>query len=984
MHGRLLCLVLMLFAACAAADENAVESPVGRSEVDTADLRLIYLDSLDYLVPHTVRTFTNSVAWQKRMFGWVPTEPTFVVLSDSTDFAGGVTYAAPYGYVAVNVGPVAHPFESLTTSERMIWLMDHELVHVMSFDIAAKEDLRWRRFFLGKVSAQPQDPESLLYAYLTLPRHKAPPWYLEGGAVFFETWMAGGLGRAQGGYDEMVFRAMVRDDAHFYDPVGLASKGVQSDFQTGVNAYLYGTRFLTWLAYTYGPDKVVALYKRDEESARYWSDRFEQVFGTTVEQAWQEWIRFEHDFQTKNLARVREFPITQPHRLVGNAMGSVSRTFYDEATGTLYGGFRYPGTLEFVGALNTRDGTVRHIAEIKRGQIFRVTSLAYDAEKHTLFFTNNNRGDSAYRDLMSVDVQTGEVKKLLPEASIGDLVVNPIDHSLLGVRQQGGIASLVRVPPPYDVWYRVHRFPYGFVPYDLDISPDGRLLSGSMEEVNGDQFLRVWDMQKILDGDVKPLSEFRFGQSVPEGFTFSRDGRYLYGSSYYTGVSNIFRYEVETGQIEAISNAETGFFRPLPLADGRLIVLEYTGQGFVPAIIDGKPLKDVSAISFLGAELVEKYPLLRTWQVPPPSTVDPEKVITGRGPYVPLRQISLSSAYPVLQGYKDAVGAGYRFNFEDPLNYFKLSVIGAYTPAQGLPSNERGHVNIFGGYRSWRGEFDWNKSDFYDLLGPVKRSRKGYAAKLGYDRGLINDDPPRLDLLLDVAYYDQIDTLPWAQNVHPDFTRLETAQALLRYSDLRTTQGSVDDESGWSGKLAATAIWAQNAVTPQFLGNIDFGIALPVPHSSLWLRSAAGAANGDRSNVAADFYIGSFRNNYLDDRAVSRYRDWDSLPGFNIDQIRPLNFVREMAELNLPPYIFESVGTPGLFLNSLRASAFAARLWADPGNASLRKDYTSIGAQADLRLTALHWYEMTLSVGYAVGYQGSHRSGSEWMVSLKI
>ena len=40
--------------------------------------------------------------------------------------------------------------------------------------------------------------------------------------------MGGGLGRAQGGYDEMVFRAMVRDDAHFYDPLGLASRGMRS------------------------------------------------------------------------------------------------------------------------------------------------------------------------------------------------------------------------------------------------------------------------------------------------------------------------------------------------------------------------------------------------------------------------------------------------------------------------------------------------------------------------------------------------------------------------------------------------------------------------------------------------------------------------------------------------------------------------------------------------------------------------------------
>ena len=138
------------------------------------------------------------------------------------------------------------------------------------------------------------------------------------------------------------------------------------------------------------------------------------------------------------------------------------------------------------------------------------------------------------------------------------------------MRHANGLATLVRLPYPYSEWTDIHTFPYEYVPYDLDISPDGKLLSASMSEVNGDQFLRVWELDKLLAGEMKPLSEFRFGQSVPESFVFSHDGRYLYGSSYYTGVSNIFRYEVATGAIEAVSNAETGFFRPVPLADGRL------------------------------------------------------------------------------------------------------------------------------------------------------------------------------------------------------------------------------------------------------------------------------------------------------------------------------------------------------------------------------------------------------------------------------
>src|SRR3712207_6908814 len=45
-------------------------------------------------------------------------------------------------------------------------------------------------------------PESILYNFLTSPRNLTPRWYMEGSAVFFETWMAGGLGRAQGRSEE--------------------------------------------------------------------------------------------------------------------------------------------------------------------------------------------------------------------------------------------------------------------------------------------------------------------------------------------------------------------------------------------------------------------------------------------------------------------------------------------------------------------------------------------------------------------------------------------------------------------------------------------------------------------------------------------------------------------------------------------------------------------------------------------------------------
>ena len=137
--------------------------------------------------------------------------------------------------------------------------------------------------------------------------------------------------------------------------------------------------------------------------------------------------------------------------------------------------------------------------------------------------------------------------------------------------------------------------------------------------------------------------------------------------------------------------------------------------------------------------------MLKTWQVSPPSTVDVDKAIIAKGPYAPLRNIALDNAFPIVTGYKDAIGIGYHFNFADPIGFANLGINAAYTPGQGIPGEQQGHVNIKGDYLGWRGEFYWNRTDFYDIFGPTKRSQKGYAAKIGYDWLVIYDEPRKLD-----------------------------------------------------------------------------------------------------------------------------------------------------------------------------------------------------------------------------------------------
>jgi len=950
--------------------------------VETDNLRLLYFDPLQtYLAPHVGRSFENSIEFQKYILDWEPWERTTVMLSDFYDSGNAAAGVVPKNSISLDIAPLSRSFETFPATERIYMTMNHEMVHIATGDVWNQQDKGWRKFFLGKVGPEQVHPESILYFYLTTPRVATPRWYTEGSAVFFETWMAGGVGRAQGAYDEMVFRSMVRDDAHFYSNLGLVSEGMRIDFQVGVNAYLYGTRFFSYLAYHYSPEQVVEWLGRDENSRRYYASQFENVFGKPLVDAWDDWIAFEHTFQERNLQAVRQFPLTETDPLTEGGVGSISRSFIDPNTNSLVAAYRYPGVVAHIGEFSLGERTARRVVDIKGPALFKVSSLAYDEDRRLVYYTTDNND---YRDLMSVSLDGGKPKRLQKDARIGDLVFDEKNQLLYGLRHQNGFVTLVSIKPPYDTWEQVHSWPYGEVLYDIDVSPDGKLLSASMAEVSGKQFLRVFDIEGLAEGRSDALMEFDFGFAVPEGFVFSPDGRFLYGSSYYTGISNIFRYELANGDIEAVSNAETGFFRPIPMLDGRLMVFEYTGQGFKPTIIDPQPIGDLSSITFLGNEIAKKHPVVRDWAVGSPADIPFDELVTHRGKYSPFHELGISSGYPVVEGYRDTFALGYHMKWADPMGLNALTATVSYSLSGSLPSSEKLHADIEYRKFNWRFRYWHNLADFYDLFGPTKRARKGDAFIVSYEKPLIWDLPRRLDLDVSAAYYTGLDTLPNNQNVPTSFARLASARAGLTYTHTRRSLGAVDHEKGFRWDVFGYADYAGSEFVPKIRGGFDFGFALPWKHSSIWLYNSGGISGGDRDNSLANWYLGGFGNNYVDDGAIKRYRKFYSFPGFNIDEIGGQTFAKSVLEWNLPPILFKEAGTPAFYLTWIRTSLFAGVLATDIGKSRYDQTYGSVGAQVDLYFTVVHRLPMSISLGYAKGYVDGNNYDNEWMISLKI
>lgn len=950
---------------------------------ETEEIRLLYFDPFQtHLVPHIIRNFHNSVEFQKRTFAWQPNEKSTVILTDLSDYGNAGAGSSPYNGVSVYIAPASRTLETMPSSERIFMIMNHEMVHIANMDVANSKDRRWRKLFGGKPRQTDRHPETILYNYLTIPRLTSPRWFLEGAAVFMETWMSGGVGRAQGAYDEMVFRAMVRDDAHFYSNLGLVSEGTSIDFQSGTNAYLYGTRFVSYLALEYSPEHVIEWLRRDEDSERYYSKQFRKVFGKPLEAAWDDWIAFEHEFQQTNLEAVRQQPLTQTKPLSPQALGSISRSFVDPERNEMLGAFRFPGVVAHVGAMSLEDGAVRHVTDIKGPMKYRVTSAAWDPGSRTFFYTADN---NSFRDLMAVDVDRGERRMLLEDARIGDIVFSASDRSIWGLRHLNGYVSLVRIPYPYEEWNLVYAWPYGQVAYELDVSEDGTLLSLSLGEIDGSQHLKVFRTEDLLAGEPEPITGFEFTPAVPEGFVFAENNKYLYGSSFISGVSNILRFEIETGELEAVSNAETGFFRPIPLQDGSLLVFEYTGQGFVPTIIDRDPVEDVSAITFLGAEIAKRHPVVKDWNVIETlGDFDHEQLVIDDGKYRPYRELELDSGYPIIEGYRDSVAPGLHLRFTDPAQLHNFSLTASYSIDNDLPSSEKPHFGVEYNALNWYAKYSHNRADFYDLSGPTERARKGDAYIVGYEKPLIFDEPKRLDFSAEVGFYTDLDTLPGNQNVAS--TNIDEILALdlgLHFSNTRKSIGAVDHEKGWRWDLSVSANDTNLETVINSRVGLDFGFALPWRHSSIWFYSSAGDSSGDRMNPLGSFYFGGFGNNYVDDGTVKRYRDYDSLPGFEIDEIAATNFLKSVAEWNLPPIRFREVGTPSFFLSHIRPAVFAGHLIADPGK-TFERSVTTAGIQLDLKFTLAHRLPMTFSIGYAKGFGDVIQRDDEWMASLKI
>lgn len=977
--------------------------------IETDELKLVTYDyGHRYIIPHATRCFHAALDFYKKLFDYEPSEKITVLIQDFGDYGNAGATAVPTNAISMGLSPFSYAFETNPAGERVFSMMNHELVHVVALDNSSNWDRFYQSLFMGKVESSSLHPLSILYSNLTSPRKYAPRWYHEGLASYLETWMGGGLGLALGSYDEMVFRSKVLEKDRIYSAQGLESEGVTSDFQGRSNSYLYGTRFMGYLAYTYGPEKMIEWAKRKNGSKRSFSGQFNKVYGLSINKAWDDWIQFEKDWQEENIQTISQYPITKGELISDQTFGSVSYPQFDKNRNVIYVAVNYPGQVPHLAALDLKTGQLDRLIDIKGAALFYVTSLTYDNVGDKLFYTTDN---DAWRDLNEYDISKGKSKLLQKDFRSGDLTFNKVDRSLWAIKHLNGFSTIIKIEEigdsgkEYNNWEQKWTLPYGSDIFDIDISPDGKIMSAAVSDLLGNQSLILYNLDSLDQKIVVPDTIFNFEDSSPQSFRFSENGKFLTGSSYYSGVSNIFKVDLDSRDIHVMSNALTGLFRPWIVDDDRIFAFRYSSKGFQPVWIDNNPVDDVAAIEYLGNKTIEKFPILKEWELNMPSKdyMDVDAATVYSGKYKAGSLMRLNYAYPTVIGYKDHVGLGYHFDFSDPFNFKTLTFDLAYTPStwNNALSNSTDSTSLLGNDETLHFAFStklgsysidggYNQASFYDLFGPTKYSRKGATLNVGYERSIIWDPPRNLDFNVNLGGYYGLDQSPEFQQISDEgfddnfFVDLD-ASLLYRYRN--NSLGAVDYEKGVNASLRPAVTYSSNKLFPRLVGTLDYGIQLPINHSSIWIRNAAGHSFSDVFNPFTRYGFASFGNNYVDYRSFRRYRAPFSFPGIGFDeeiQVIARSFIKNTIEFVLPPLRFRKVGSFNFFANWIQPTVFTSVLNISNGNEENGR-YADAGFQLDARVVMFSLLPSTISFGYARAWNlDNSNSYGEWMISLKL
>jgi len=484
-------------------------------------------------------------------FDWVPEEKIEIILSDEFDTPNGFVIAPFLPSLRITLFPTT-PDQVGDVDDWLTLLITHELTHALHIDKAQGKPLTLRKIF-GRYP-------------LSFPNILQPPWILEGLATYLETDEARNSGRGQDDIFKMMMRMEVKRGIKSYEEVNMPT----SNWPAETTHYLYGVHFFQFLENQYSRASIkrfIAQYS-DNLLPFALNKNSTLIFGKTMPELWSDFEKYLQDIYQPQLTDIAAEGIVDGQQITQSG-------YYKN----------YLQPLENGDLLYTQyDGTSRPSLQLKKAdaekakvvvEIRNDARLDYHPEAGVIVSQIEiYRNVNYFYDLFKVDIDKNKIKRLTRGDRYRRATWSPNGKKIIALHNENNKHTLALLNADSKLVDLIWEGRDGEYIGMLDWSPDNENLVASVKRKNGNWNLETFSLQKR---SWTPIITDAKNEVQPQ---YSPDGKRIIYSANYTGVYNIYEYDIETKKISRISNVEGGAFKPIFDNNDQIFYLGYTQNGY--------------------------------------------------------------------------------------------------------------------------------------------------------------------------------------------------------------------------------------------------------------------------------------------------------------------------------------------------------------------------------------------------------------------
>lgn len=522
------------------------------------------------------------------LYNFEPERKVSIVLRDRQDYANGAAYFFD-DKIDIWIPPLDTPLRG--THQWLRNVITHEFTHIVQMGASMKRSPTFQSIYFQWLSYEDVRRPDVLYGspkgIITHPFSTVsiPAWFSEGTAqfmredIFYDYWDS---------HRDMILRMnILHDKTLSFEEMGDFSSKNSLEREM---IYNQGFDFVRYLTEEFGEDVIADFSRASSEGSSDFGNVMESITGKNGQELFNEWIQNRRESYTKQIQNLEKTEIETvvkdgfmnfypQYDHQGKTFGYLSNQDRDYATTFLI--LETPDSTIVVDELEKPEQETENLnpfdhfsdSSIAIDQIGNRFSFSPDGKKVIYSKTDTNRFGEQYQDLFVFEIDSLKEDKITKDARIQDPAWHPSQEKIVAVQLQDGTQNLVLVDLESKNQTELTHFKNGETVYTPLWSPDGRFVYFSSAEINNRDLYRYdteSDQTEALMEDV--FVDFRDPW-------IDQNNEYLYFSSDSEGIFNIYRSEIDGQFVQKITDVEGGAFMPFATTDS-LFFSEYRSDGY--------------------------------------------------------------------------------------------------------------------------------------------------------------------------------------------------------------------------------------------------------------------------------------------------------------------------------------------------------------------------------------------------------------------